>query len=289
MSRHRTSNAQGIFLMLGANVAFAAMAAADKELTDLSASEVVFIRSALGTAAFLLYFLWKKNSGWPGKNPPVLTARGTFGFIALFLYFWALPKLHLGTAVMLNYTAPIFAVILSHWVLKEKSAHHAKALIAASFFGVYLLTAPQITEQPVAFAAALASGFFVGVVHILIRRSTAGQEPPLLIIFYFMAICMIGALFLWPFSQWRMPAPREWIFLWVITVTSILGQLGLTYSLRKAAVTVVSPFGYFTPVMGLLLGFLIWKENPGWDGYLGSVIVIICGALLYRKQTVPTG
>ncbi len=283
MSRH--PNAEGIFLMLAASLAFAVMAAADKQLTKMPASEVVFIRSALSTAVMGIYLARQKNNGWPGKRPLLLTARGVVGFAALILYFWALPRLHLGTAVMLNYTSPLFAVAASHLFLKEKTAHHAKTLILVSFAGVYLLTAPQMAEKPLAFLAALASGFLVGLVHLLIRQSTNDEESPLLIIFYFTAICMIGALLFCPWVRWTVPSAEEWGPLLLITGCSYLGQLGLTYSLRKAAVSVVSPFGYITPVLGLVLGYFIWHENPGLAGYTGSLIVIVCGALLYRRQT----
>ncbi len=271
--------------LLAASVSFAVMAAATKSLAGgLPASEVVFIRSAFSTLALLLYFLRYHNPEWPGKKPRVLLARGVIGFIALVLYFWALPRLHLGTAVMLNYTAPIFAVIASHLVFKEKSHAPMKLLTALSFFGVYLVTVPQFNEKPIALLAALCSGFLAGMVHLLIRQSSGEDESPLLIIFYFTTTCLVGSALFLPFAAWIWPRADQWPALLLITLSSFMGQLGLTYSLRKAPVPVVSPFGYITPVIGLVFGYVIWKENPGLSGYAGSCLVIICGTLLYKQH-----
>lgn len=281
----KSSNAQGIFLMLGASLSFAVMAAALKALPGhLPASEITFIRSFFSTLAIVVCFFRYQNFEGPGKRPWVLAARGIIGFVALFLYFWALPQLHLGTAVMLNYTAPLFAVIASYFIFKDKTNIRVKFLIALSFLGVYLLAAPQIAGKPAAFLAALASGFLAGMVHLLIRQSSDEEEPPLLIIFYFTAICTAGSLLFLPFTHWAWPDTRQWMALLVITITSFLGQLGLTYSLRKSPVSVVSPFGYITPVISLIFGFLIWKEAPGIAGILGSALVIFCGTLLYKQQ-----
>lgn len=282
----KSNNAEGIFLMLGASVAFAVMAAATKSLPGkLPTSEIVFIRSFFSTLALLFYFFRDQNFIGHGKRPVVLAARGVIGFTALYLYFWAIPQIHLGTAVMLNYTAPLFAVIASYWVFKEKTSVPTKILIGLSFLGVYLVTAPQITEKPVAFLAALASGILAGMVHLLIRQSSGEEESPLLIIFYFTAICAVGSIFFLPFNHWIWPDTRQWLVLAVITTSSFVGQLGFTYSLRRAPISVVSPFGYITPVIGLIFGFFIWRENPGVSGFLGSLIVVFCGTLLYKRQT----
>ena len=282
----KSENAEGIFLMLGATISFAVMAAATKALHGgLPASEVVFIRSTLSTLALILYFSWHQNRAWPGKKPVLLTARGVVGFIALFFYFWALPQIHLGTAIMLNYTAPLFAVIASYFIFKEKTNTRAKLLITLSFLGVYILTAPQISEKPAAFLAALSSGFLAGMVHLLIRKSSREEESPFVIIFYFTSICIVGSLSFLPFTRWFFPDRQQWPLLIVITVSSFVGQLGLTCSLQKAPVSVVSPFGYITPVLGLALGFFIWGENPGFAGCLGSLVIILCGILLYTQQT----
>lgn len=271
--------------MLGSSVSFAVMAVAAKYASKrLSASEIIFIRSLL-SSLFIVVFLSKKgHSDWVGKKPVILAARGLVGFVAMTFYFWSIPRIHLGTAMMLNYTAPIFAIILTHLFMHEKTSALQKIIIGLSFAGVYFLTAPDLAASPFPLFVGLLSGLLAGMVHILIRQSHQ-DETPLVIIFYFTVISTIGSAALLPLGGFLAPTPKEWLALLIVTVSSFIGQVGLTYSLRTAPVSVVSPFGYFSPVLGVFLGWLFWKEIPGGSSLAGSALIILCGTGLYRLHS----
>ena len=269
----------GIFLMLCADLAFAVMAAATKFTgARLGAAEIVFVRSVFSLAALLGIFAKNKTS-LRANDASLLWARGIIGYIALQCYFWAIPQIALGTAVMLNYTAPIFAVILSFLLLRERPSAAVKLSLAASFAGVYLLCSPEIAGRPAALSAALVSGLLAGSVHVMIRRSRQ-TDPPLLVVFYFSLSSMIGSGILLWWAGWVAPSGAEWLGLLVITVSSFAGQLCLTTSLQKAPVWVVSPFGYLTPVLGLMLGTAFWREIPSAVNLAGGALVIVCGVVM---------
>ncbi|MGH7197641.1 MAG: DMT family transporter [Candidatus Omnitrophota bacterium] len=276
-------NARGIFLMAGASLSFALMASAIKSVSrSFSAPEIVFIRSALGLI-FIAGLMAKTRAPWIGREPRFLVARGVVGFTAMVLYFWAISQIDLGTAMMLNYTSPIFAFILAHLLFRERSTALIKAALFLSFIGVYLLTAPQLAAKPLPLLVALFSGMLVGVVHVLIRYSHA-EEAPLTIIFYFTTISVLGSGLLLVKTGFAAPLAGEWPGLLAVTATSMLGQLGLTYSLRSAPVSVVSPFAYLTPVFGLFLGGWFWKEPLPAMSLAGSVLIILCGMIAYKYQ-----
>lgn len=269
----------GIFLMLCADLVFALMASATKTVgSRIPASEVVFVRSAVSLAA-LGWMLRANGIALRGKGPGLLWARGIIGYIALQSYFWALPQIPLGTAVMLNYTAPIFAVIFSFLWLKERPPRAVKSLLACCFVGIYLLASPQLGGPVLALLAGLLSGILAGSVYVMIRRAQE-NDPALLVIFYFALSSTIGSGALLFVTGWVAPTPLEWWGLAAITASSFIGQLCLTRSLQKAPVWFVSPFGYLTPVLGLFLGILFWGEYPTTPGLAGGAIVIVCGILM---------
>jgi drug/metabolite transporter (DMT)-like permease len=269
----------GILLMLCADFAFALMAAATKSVgARLPASEVVFIRSAVSLAA-LLWMLRARRIPLRGNGPRLLWARGIVGYIALQCYFWALPQIPLGTAVMLNYTAPIFAVALSFLWLKENPPLVVKWLLGACFGGIYLLAAPRFGGPLPALLAGLLSGVLAGSVYVMIRRAQR-DDSTLLVVFYFALSSTVGSGALLSLSGWTPPTPSEWWGLALITASSFIGQLCLTRSLQKSPVWLVSPFGYLTPVLGLFLGILFWEEYPDLHSLAGGGIVIVCGVLM---------
>lgn len=279
----------GILLMLGSDVAFAAMAAATKFTgRRLSAVEIVFVRSVIGAAA-LLCILANRKIPLKANEPALLWGRGIVGYVALQCYFWSIPRITLGTAVMLNYTAPIFAVLLSFFLLRERPPLGVKISLLFSFIGVCLLSSPEIAGEQAAILAALGSGFLAGAVHVMIRQGNK-TDAPLLIIFYFTVSSTIGSGLLLIKTGWAAPTPAEWAGLFIVATSSLIGQMGLTYSLQKAPVWVVSPFGYFTPVLGLFLGHAIWKETLSTWQLAGGALVIVCGTVMlsfFRRLALP--
>ena len=270
--------------MLGADLAFALMAAAAKFTgKHVGAAEIVFVRSLLSSIA-LLGVLRKNGVPLRANEPALLWTRGLVGYVALQCYFWAIPQLPLGTAVMLNYTAPIFAVILSFFVLREKPPLAFKLSLLISFFGVYLLCSPQLAGKGAALGAALVSGLGAGSVHVMIRQGRK-SDSPLLMIFYFTLSATAGAGVLLFKTGWTNPSPAEWAGLLLITMSSFIGQLCLTHALQKAPVWAVAPFGYFAPLFSLALGMIFWGEKPSAANLIGGAVVIFCGVILLKKYS----
>ena len=272
--------------MCAASFLFAVMAAAVKFCGKrIPVGETILVRSLVGSAV-IAFLIHKKRAPWVGKDPRILASRGLIGFTALTLYFWAVSKLDLGTAVMLNYTSPIFALLWAKLFTGERASRASKIAVGLAFAGVYFLAMPHFHAQIPALGAGLLSGILAGSVHVLIRESHE-KESPLTIIFYFTMICTLGSLALLGTTGWVAPTGREWLALSVITATSLLGQFGLTYALKYAPVGVVTPFGYLTPVFGVLLGLLLWKEPLSGTGILGGFLVIAGGVTIYRSLTTP--
>jgi len=272
----------GILWMALACLSFAVMAAAAKFCGKrIPVAEIILVRSFISSVV-IGFLLLKTKGSFIGKNPPILASRGAIGFLALTLYFWAVSKLDLGTAVMLNYTSPIFALLWARLFIHERSTAESRTAVVISFAGVYLLSMPHFHAHGVAIAAGLLSGVLAGSVQVLIRQSHE-EDSSLTIIFYFTAICTLGSVILLGLSGAVWPTRGEWLALLVVTLTSLVGQFGLTYSLKCAPVSVVTPFGYLTPIFGSLLGWLLWKESLSELGLFGGFLIIAGGILVYRS------
>lgn len=286
MARISNNNpARGIAQMCLGALSFGFMAACVKWTAQtLPSTEVVFFRSFLGTVA-IGAMIWKTRASWVGKNVGVLLLRGISGFLALSLHFYAISKLDLGTAVMLNYTAPIFVVIFARLMLKEKTSGPVKIAIFTSFIGLYLLAAPQFETKWVPFLLGLLSGIFAALAYVFIRYSDE-DESPYTIIFYFTAISTIGSLpllklgFYWPNGM-------EWIGLMGVTAGAFFGQVWLTNAIRSAPVSVVLPFGYLAPVFSSVIGIFFWGESLGMRSLFGGLLIIASGVAVYLLNAKP--
>jgi len=279
MGKLKKSTRQGILYMVIASLGFATMAAFVKILSySLPPFEIVFYRSLFGSLIMAVVILRKRKS-FIGENPKILIWRGVFGFAALLMNFYSISELNLGTAVMLNNTSPIFVAVLSSLLLKERISFRLWILTLACFAGVYLLTADQLLIKPFPVMIGILSGALAAAAFLTISVAEEA-ESSYTIIFYFTTISAIGSL---PFLKFGyiVPVLSDWWIIGGIAVTSFFAQVYVTRSFRIAPPSVVSPFGYLMPVCSFGYGFLLWKDPLTPSMFLGALLIIISGVIIY--------
>ncbi len=242
----------------------------------LPSMEIVFFRGLIGTLMILAVLVHKRLPVF-GKEKGVMFLRGIVGFIALALHFYTIAHLPLGTAVMLNYTAPIFAAVFAIFFLKERVGIFLWVMLLASFAGVYLLVDTNHVWNRMAFLALL-SAVFTGGAYVLIR-ALRDRESPFTIIFYFTFVSLIGSAFSLPFGM-KAPDLREWLLLLGLGISSFFGQWWFTLCLRYAPPALVGPFAYLTPLLSFLYGLFFLQEKMTPASWTGAAIIIISGSVI---------
>lgn len=245
----------------------------------------VFFRTAVGLAMLLVYFRWTKTA-LRAHQHVLLLLRSLFGFTALVLFFFALERLPLSHAVILNFSSPIFVVMLSGLVLGERRTGVILPFVLAAFAGAALLVAPEWSEVRIEAILGLLSALFAALAYITVRRLSR-TESSATIVFYFTLygtlfglVALLVAGIVWPDEyDWDsiLPAvanPVHLLYLLGVGFTATIGQLFLTsaYALERASV--VSIFSYLNPLLSYVLGLLFFGEVPTVSSVLGGVLVI---------------
>jgi len=112
----------GILCRIGSGLSFSTMGALLKLASSygLNAPELVFYRSLFSLPVVLLWVLKRENFAALRPNNPLSHMwRSALGLVSMGLTFQALILLPLADATAINFTAPIFATILSFLILRE--------------------------------------------------------------------------------------------------------------------------------------------------------------------------
>jgi drug/metabolite transporter (DMT)-like permease len=268
----------GILCRIGSGLSFSTMGALFKLASSggFSAPELVFYRSLFSLPVVLLWVLKRESvAALRPNNPLAHVWRSSLGLLSMGLTFQALIMLPLADATAINFTAPIFATILSFLVLKEHVGIHRWGAVMIGFAGVLIVANPGGSNLPAlgVLIALIAATGQAGVTTTL--RHLQRSENVVSIVFWFaIAGIVVGGL-LMPFFAHERPAAA---FALVIAggFAGGIGQLLMTTSLR-APVSVVSAFDYLQIVAATIYGWLLFSDVPRLSTVLGATLIAASG------------
>lgn len=276
---------QAILQLVLSAVLFGLMAYMAKQGTRrLGGAQVAFVRFLLGLGAALV------QSGLRGVplrpvRVDLLFLRGFFGGLAVLLYFEAFTALPVGTATLLNYTAPAFTALFAYLFLQERLPLSTVAALLCAGIGIGMVVLGQgralggsYLWQGIALASAVCSGAAVTSIRAA-RRSDGAWEV-------FTAFCLLGALWTAPFAlgNWLAPTPREWWILTGVGVASIGGQVLMTHALGVVSAATSGILAQLTVLMAIGLGYFVDKDPLTWLSLLGAVLTLVGVSLAARVR-----
>ena len=213
------------------------------------------------------------------------------GTLTCFVY--ANKQTTAANAIFLQYTAPIYILILSPFVLKEKFKFSDLSTVAVCLGGMslFFLEKQTATNQlaPNVFLgniAALLSGIFFGLYFIFLRhpRSLANRNPSLSVFYGNLIIVLI----MLPFLIKNPPQPDTTDVLCVLFLGIL--QIGIAYLLFTGGMASgvrsldASIIGFIEPLLNPVWVFLFLGEKPSAWALLGGAIIIAAVAFHTLRQ-----
>jgi len=272
--------------MVASALLFASMAATVRVASrELPNAPIVFFRHFI-MLAFLLPWLWRegRHALDTGDFPGHL-ARGLAGVSAVACYFYALARLRLADAVLLNQSMPLFIPLVERAWVGERIPPRLWGVLALGFAGLLLILRPGSGVFEPAALVGLASAVLASVAQVGIRRLTR-TEPVTRIVFYFGLVASVASL---PpaVHWWKSPSASTWAVLLLMGVFATVGQLTLTRAYLHAPAASVGPFLYVGPVFAGLIDWVVWGRLPDALFVLGAGIVISAAILALRLRGAP--
>lgn len=275
-----------LLIRLGAIAALATMSALIKLASQrgIHLLEIMFWRQAISVPLILGWVLATGGLGTLAtKRPRTHFLRALYGTIGMLFNFGAVILLPLAEATTMAFTAPIWAVILSTLILKDKVGVWRWSAVLFGFAGVLLIAQPGSGEIPLFGAAvALSGAFMVALISIQIADLNR-TDKPLTIVFYF-------ALFSVPMTALALPfvITRHdlggWLLLLAIGLSGVVGQLLLTAALRFGAVASVIVMDYSQLFWATLYGWLLFASLPPASTWLGAPLIIAAGLVIAWRE-----
>ncbi len=249
--------------------------------TTIDAYQVTFFRSLL--AAVTVMILTRKQ-GLKINGFGILTS--VIYALLLFLFVWATKKTTAANAIFLQYTAPIYILVLAPFVIGEKFHWRDLVTVAVVLAGMSLFFVGQLRlEDYQGNTAALFSGIFLGLYIMLLRHPRAeGFNPAIAVIYGNFLLALLTA----PFG---ISAIGSMTFMDWFAVTFLgIFQIGISYILFIKGVRGgtrpldASLIGFIEPLLNPVWVFIFVGERPSRWALLGGGIIIAAIAIHTIRQ-----
>jgi drug/metabolite transporter (DMT)-like permease len=281
-----TTTLVGIGFMLLSVMLFSLNSALGKWLVaGYPMGEALLIRSF--TALVLLApFLWREglSAFTTAPRPRLQVLRATISTIEIVFFFWSVGYLPLADVITFYLAVPIYVTALAPLVLHEHVGWRRWVAVLLGFAGVLLALKPSAATLTAPALVALAGSLLYAVSLIITRvlRNTAN----VVLVSSQVATTAVFGLIAAPFG-WVTPPLGDFALMVLFGVLAMGGLPCLNMSLRRAPASVVVPYQYTTIVWGVVLGWLIFGDEPRAHVIAGAVIIIAAGLFIFfREQSV---
>ncbi|HEY6631539.1 MAG TPA: DMT family transporter [Rhizobiaceae bacterium] len=225
---------------------------------------------------------------WRMQRPWAVQARAVSGTVASILSVVAFTTIPLAEAYALIFLAPLFVTLMSVFLLKEQVGPWRWLAIGAGFAGVLLVVRPGFTALGVGHVAALIVALLAACSVILMRSLSARETRTTMLGFLMIYIIAANGVAMLVTGA-RMPTLEEAAMLLAAGVCAAAGNIFLLRATRFAPAAQLAPTQYSQIVWAVVLGALLFQEQPDLLALVGLAIIASSGLLTVARERIRLG
>ena len=277
--------------MTGAIASFSTMAVAGREVSfALDTFEIMLFRSVVGVIivafAAIAFGTWRQING---QQFSLHFARNVMHFIGQNLWFYAVTVIPLAQVFALEFTSPIWVILLSPLLLGERITLIRAAAALMGFIGVLVVTRPDMAGINTGVIMAASLAIFFAFTIIFTKRLTRTQS--ITCILFYLTVLQLGFGLITAGYDGDIALPNAETLPWLVLigVAGLLGHFCITNALAIAPATVVVPIDFIRLPIIAIIGMLAYGEALDLWVLLGAGIIFAGNYLnIWSETRVPT-
>ena len=281
----RNKNALGIAWMLGFIINISIMAISIRELSlKYTSFEIQNFRNIFSIIIIILIFIVTKNTNLNTFQLKNNFIRNIFHFIGQSAWTWGLTVLPLAVVFSLEFTMPIWAVIIAIVLLKEKITLNKICFLIIGLMGTWIIFMPDTKYIGFYNIIVLCSAITYAIAHNFTKKLTTTDS--ILSILFFMSIIqlpfsLVGSLIIGNI-QYNIMIEIPLIIL--LTVTSLLAHYSLSSALKYSDASIVLPIDYIRLPLIVFIGWYYYDEKISTNVVIGSILIIFGVVFFLNKD-----
>ncbi len=272
-----TDNLKAAAWMSGSVASFTVMAVAGRALAGRHDTfEILTWRSAIG---FVLVVLVGAATG---QLRTVSThrlgghlLRNSLHFAGQNLWFWALTVIPLAQLFALEFTSPLWIILLAPLLLGERLTARRLLSVSLGLTGVLIITRPGAAPPSWGLAAAAGSAVFFALTSILTKRLSRDVSVTGILFWLTAMQFVLGLASAALDGQVRLPDSGTAPLLALIGLCGVVAHLSLTSALRLAPASFVIPIDFLRLPIAAILATILYGEPLDPHVLAGGCVVLL--------------
>jgi drug/metabolite transporter (DMT)-like permease len=277
---------KAVLWMLGAVFAFTAMAIAGRELAGRHDTfEIMAFRSGVGLALVLAFCMATGRLGdISADRLSGHAVRNVFHFAGQNLWFAALGLIPLAQVFALEFTSPIWVILLAPLVLAERLTPTRLFAAAMGFAGILLVTRPDFAHLNAGTVMAAAAAICFAATTLMTKALTRGISIVSILFWLTSMQLVMGAVCAgWDgVVRWPDAGTLPWLVL--IGLCGVTAHLCLTTALSLAPASAVVPVDFARLPLIAVVGAVAYAEPIDPWVILGGAVIFLGNWVNVRKS-----
>lgn len=265
---------RGIRCILFAAFFFALMNLFVKAAGDLPVWQKCFFRNLVAGGIATGMLLKKRERVTVGKgNWSYLALRCIGGTLGILCNFYAIGKMNIADASMLNKLSPFFCIILSVFMLKERPNKREVLAVVLAFVGALFVVKPSFQVECIPAVFGVLGGLGAGLAYTCVRKMSKSGVRGDVIVFCFAVFSCVSVIPGMIFTYEPMTT-KQLICLLLAGTSAAGGQFSITAAYFHAPAKEISVFDYTQVIFAAILSFIVFRDLPDIWSFVGYAIII---------------
>lgn len=261
--------------MIGAIFSFSLMAVAGRFVSSTHDTfEIMFFRSLVGIVIMTMVVVggrrWKDLT-W--RRWPMHLLRNVAHFTGQNLWFFAITAIPLAQVIAVEFTMPIWAILLSVLILGERLTRVGAFAALVGFIGVMIVARPDVSALNPGLIAAALSAVAFAFTAVFTRILTRTETTVTILIYLTVTQAIFGLICAGYDGDIAFPTEATWFWLIAIGCAGLMAHFCLTTALSLAPASVVIPIDFARLPLVAVLGMLIFQEALDPWVFVGAALI----------------
>ncbi|QBF31722.1 DMT family transporter [Thalassococcus sp. S3] len=282
-----SSTLKAALWMIGAIASFTSMAVAGREVSfALDTFEIMMYRSFVGV--IIVVTLISVTRSWAQvttRSMGVQMLRNAAHFTGQNLWFYAVTVIPLAQVFALEFTSPLWVIVLSPLILGERLTLTRVVAALIGFSGILIVARPGAEEINLGVITAASAAIFFAITITVTKRLTRTESIACILFWLTVMQAVLGVVFVAWDGDIALPDATTAPWLILIGIAGLLAHYCMTNALAIAPATVVVPIDFVRLPTIAVIGMLLYAEPLDLWVFVGALVIFAGNYLNIWSET----